>query len=96
MEKPRHIPERKCSGCGEVNPKRGLIRVVRKPDGTVAVDPGGKVSGRGAYLCRDAVCLAKAIKTRKLPRSLKVEVPAEIYATVEAMIKEGATDGNAK
>ena len=33
--KPRKIPLRRCSGCGESRPKRELVRVVRAQDGTV-------------------------------------------------------------
>ena len=40
--KPKKIPMRMCVGCRESKPKRELIRVVRAPDGTVSMDPGGK------------------------------------------------------
>ena len=46
--KPKKIPMRMCVGCRESKPKRELIRVVRAPDGTVSMDPGGKKPGRGA------------------------------------------------
>ena len=39
---------RTCVGCGAESPKRGLLRVVRGPDGKVAYDPTGKAPGRGA------------------------------------------------
>ena len=52
--KPKKIPERKCSGCGERRPKGELIRVVRLPhEGGLVLDSTGKVSGRGAYLCKN-------------------------------------------
>ena len=50
-QKPRKIPMRTCVGCFEVKPKKELIRIVRTPAGEILLDPGGKMSGRGAYIC---------------------------------------------
>ena len=79
----KRVPMRKCSGCGEMIGKKGAIRVVRDKDGAVSVDPTGKRSGRGAYICRDAQCLAQARKSRRLERSLKCAVPDEIYDIID-------------
>ncbi|MBQ9948061.1 MAG: YlxR family protein [Oscillospiraceae bacterium] len=79
----KHVPLRKCLGCGEMIGKRGAIRVVRSKDGEVSIDPTGKKSGRGAYLCYNAECFAGVRKARKLDRSLKCSVPEEIYDAVE-------------
>lgn len=79
----KNIPLRKCLGCDEMLGKKGMIRIVRGPDGTISVDETGKRSGRGAYLCRDAECLSKARKKRGLERSLKCAVPAEVYERLE-------------
>ena len=62
-----------CVSCGEMKPKKELIRVVRSPSGTVAIDGGGKASGRGAYLCRKAECIANAKKRRILERNLNID-----------------------
>ena len=43
------------------------------------VDPTGKANGRGAYLCRNVLCLEKAQKTKALERSLKSAMPADFY-----------------
>jgi hypothetical protein len=48
-----------------------LIRIVRRPDGSVAVDAEGTAPGRGAYVCRDPACLAKA--RRRLAGALRAE-----------------------
>lgn len=77
--KPKKIPQRQCTGCGESKPKRELIRVVRSPEGEISLDFTGKKAGRGAYLCPSDKCLKKAQKTRKLSRSLECEIPDEIY-----------------
>ncbi len=73
---------RMCVGCREMKEKKELIRVVRSPEGEVSLDPGGKKSGRGAYVCRSADCLKRAIKQKQLERQLDVTLPAE---TVEAL-----------
>ena len=84
---PRKMPERRCCSCGQKKPKGEPIRVVRMPDGTVTADPSGRMSGRGAYLCRSMDCLEKAIRSRGLERSLKVKIPDEVYETLKEELK---------
>jgi predicted RNA-binding protein YlxR (DUF448 family) len=59
--------------CRRTDAKRGLFRLVRSADGHVAVDPGGKRAGRGAYLCHDPACWEQALKRRGLERALRIE-----------------------
>lgn len=73
----RHIPQRTCVGCGQVQPKRQLIRVVRTASGKVEVDPTGKKSGRGAYLCNKRECWDRALAKSSLSRTLKIEIDPE-------------------
>ena len=75
----KKIPQRQCMGCRERKAKRELIRIVRGTDGEVRVDFGGKMNGRGAYLCPNPECLKKAIRSKALERSLEVEIPEEVY-----------------
>ena len=75
----KKIPQRQCMGCRERKPKWEMIRVVRCTDGEVRLDFSGKLNGRGAYICPDSQCLAKAQKTRSLERSLEVPIPQEVY-----------------
>ena len=75
----KKIPQRQCMGCRERREKRQLIRVVRKTDGEVSLDFGGKAPGRGAYICPDPECLKKAIRSKSLDRSLEVTIPQEVY-----------------
>ena len=79
----KKIPQRQCMGCRERKAKRELIRVVRSPEGNVSLDFGGKMNGRGAYLCPDPACLKKAIRSKALDRSLEVAIPEEVYARLE-------------
>ena len=75
----KHIPIRTCVACRTSGDKRGLLRVIRKPEGGVAFDPTNKANGRGAYVCACEQCITLARKQKKLDRSLKVEVPPEVY-----------------
>ena len=75
----KKIPQRQCMGCRERKAKKELIRVVRGTDGVVSLDFGGKLNGRGAYICPDIACLQKAQKSNALERSLEVPIPQEVY-----------------
>lgn len=73
MEKNK-IPIRRCIGCMESKPKRELIRVVASKEGDVRLDLSGKANGRGAYLCPDPECFAKAKKKNAFSRNLNISV----------------------
>jgi len=66
----KHIPQRTCVGCGQVQGKREMVRVVRTPQGQVAVDPTGKRNGRGAYVHQARSCWDAALAGR-LAHALK-------------------------
>ena len=89
----RKIPLRRCTGCNEQKPKKELVRVVRSPQGEIALERVGKMPGRGAYLCPSAQCLAKARKAKRLERALEAQIPPEVYERIEQEI-EGAQSGN--
>ena len=84
----KKIPLRQCLGCREMKPKPELVRVVRSPEGTVSVDLRGKAPGRGAYVCRSADCLKKALRSKALSRSLDVEIPPELYEALSRQMEE--------
>ena len=66
----KHVPQRTCVACRQVQGKRALVRVVRTPDSGVVIDPTGKHSGRGAYVCMSQECWQIALKGR-LEHALK-------------------------
>ncbi len=86
----KKIPMRQCVGCREMKPKRELLRVVRSPQGEIALDFRGKNPGRGAYVCSDAACLARAKKSRALERAFGVPVPDEVYDQLSQQLEEHA------
>ncbi|MBE0415731.1 MAG: YlxR family protein [Dehalococcoidia bacterium] len=75
--RPKQVPERTCVGCRETKLKRELIRIVRTESGAVEVDPTGKKSGRGAYLCKAKGCWEVGLKKERLDRALRTKIDAE-------------------
>ena len=86
--KQKKIPERLCLGCNVSKDKRELIRVVKTKDGEIFLDKTGKANGRGAYICNNPACLEKAIKTKRIARSLSAEIPAEIYESLRQAMEQ--------
>ena len=91
---PKKIPLRQCVGCREMKPKKELIRVVRSPEGDISLDFKGKLPGRGAYVCPDEACLARARKSRALERAFSTQLPAEVYEALEQQMKVGSVDAS--
>ena len=85
----KKVPVRQCLGCREHKPKRELVRVVRTPEGRVALDFSGKMNGRGAYLCRNSACLQRAVKARALERAFGTAVPEEVLARLSTELEQG-------
>ncbi|HAG56622.1 MAG TPA: DUF448 domain-containing protein [Ruminococcaceae bacterium] len=84
----RKIPMRMCTGCGQMKPKRELVRVVKSQAGDVSLDLTGKKAGRGAYICRDRECLQKARKARRLEKAFSCRIPDEIYDKMEEELQD--------
>ena len=84
--KTKKTPMRMCLGCREMMPKLELMRVVRTPDGSIVLDKTGKVSGRGAYICKNKECFNKSVKSKALSRALEVQVEDDILLALEKEI----------
>ena len=99
--RPKKIPMRMCTGCGEMKPKKELVRVMRAPERTdengnplppeISLDLTGKKPGRGAYLCRNPECLRLARKARRLERAFSCQIPNEVYDRMEEEIGQDET-----
>jgi predicted RNA-binding protein YlxR (DUF448 family) len=85
---------RTCAGCGEAidlsAEKDGAtsVRVVRGPDGSIAVDAKGGAFGRGAHVHTRPECIAKAAQ-RGLARSFKAAcevTPASLANDIAAAL----------
>ena len=79
------IPMRQCVGCQEMKSKKELLRIIKTAENEILLDITGKKNGRGAYLCPNGECLARAVKTKGLERSLKTAIPKEV---IENLTKE--------
>ena len=96
----KKIPMRKCTGCGEMKPKKELVRVVKAPDkkdddgnvisqGEVSLDLTGKKPGSGAYVCKSTDCLKLARKARRFERAFSCKIPEEVFDAMEKELSQG-------
>ncbi|HHW75056.1 MAG TPA: YlxR family protein [Firmicutes bacterium] len=83
----RKVPQRICISCRARRPKRELIRLVRTPQGQICLDLKGKVSGRGAYICRQKSCLEQAIRGKRWEKHLGYPLSEEIIAEITALLQ---------
>ena len=60
--------------------KRQLLRIVKSPENVISFDRVGKAPGRGAYVCRDQECLAKAVKQKQLERALETKIEEAVFS----------------
>ncbi len=86
--KQKKLPMRMCLGCGEMKPKKELIRVVKNKEGQIALDLTGRMSGRGAYICKDKECFRKARKAGRFEKSFECRIEPEIFDSMEAELSE--------
>jgi len=70
--RPRHVPQRTCIACRNVEAKAALVRVVRTGEG-VFPDAKGKMPGRGAYLHAQPSCWERGIR-QSLGSALRMEL----------------------
>ena len=74
---------RMCVACRQMKDKRSLIRVVKDKEGNISIDETGKKNGRGAYVCKDAVCFAKLKKQKSLNKAFKCNIDENIINQIE-------------
>ncbi len=75
----KSLPMRTCIGCNQIKQKKELIRIVKNKEDEISIDRTGKANGRGAYICDNAECLEKAIKSKRLERNFETQINPEIY-----------------
>lgn len=85
---PKKIPQRLCTGCGEMKPKKELVRVVKPKDGEIDLDLTGRANGRGAYICPKLSCLQAARKARRFEKAFSCRIPDEVYERMEEALKD--------
>ena len=87
----KKIPMRQCIGCGEMKPKKEMIRVIKTAEDEIILDTTGRKNGRGAYICPESACLQKAIKCKGLERSFKMPIPKDVYEMLTKEMEEFET-----
>lgn len=88
--KQKKIPMRMCLGCGEMKPKKELMRAVKSPEGDISLDFTGKKAGRGAYICRCGECFEKARKARRLEKSFSCRIDDSVYEVMADELRKEA------
>lgn len=83
MQKTKKIPLRLCVACREMKPKAEMTRVVKTAGGEIRLDPTGKASGRGAYVCSDPDCLKKVNGKKLFNKAFSSNVADEVYRGIE-------------
>ncbi|MBQ7432757.1 MAG: YlxR family protein [Lachnospiraceae bacterium] len=83
MSTKKKVPLRQCVGCGEMKPKKEMVRIIKTAEDEILMDTTGKKNGRGAYICKSSACLTQARKNRGLERSLKSPIAPEIYELLQ-------------
>ncbi len=76
-----------CVACHQMRSKRDLVRLVRTPTGDVKVDPTGKLSGRGAYVCPDAQCAEVGLREHRLQHALDVPISGPLADELRRIVK---------
>ncbi len=89
----RKIPMRRCVGCNTSKPKKELVRVVRNSAQEISMDLIGKKPGRGAYICPDPTCLAKAQKRKSLERAFECSIQVELFETLKEELLKAQLEG---
>jgi predicted RNA-binding protein YlxR (DUF448 family) len=84
----KHVPQRTCIACRKIQDKQSMIRIVNTPDGIIEADASGKMSGRGAYLCKDTRCWEEGLKGNRLEHSLKTGINQESKDRLLSWIRE--------
>lgn len=82
----KKVPERMCVSCRQMKPKTELVRIVNVGN-SVIVDTSGKINGRGVYLCKNNVCVERALKNKKFTKTYGFAL-SEVERELEKIIEQ--------
>lgn len=87
----KKVPIRKCIVCGARKTKAEFIVIVRPPKNEQnraikVLDGNEKKEGRGAYICKNADCIQKARKTRRLEKMFRAKIEDQVYDALEKAV----------
>jgi len=75
-----HTPVRTCISCGAKRGKKELVRLILDARGLIVRDDRGKGRGRGAYVCRNNLCLEKLEKDNRLKRAFRKDGTLSLHS----------------
>jgi predicted RNA-binding protein YlxR (DUF448 family) len=79
----KRLPQRTCMACRQIKAKRKLVRIVKTSTGEIKIDETGRISGRGAYLCRLKECWESGLKTNRVEYQLRTKLAQEDRENLE-------------
>ncbi len=74
-----HVPERTCIVCRKKGDKSNFVKFVKNKNGKVLMQKDVLLFGRGAYICNNETCLAKAKKSHVLSKVFKCNVSDDVF-----------------
>lgn len=82
-------PQRRCIASGALRPKSELLRFVVGPDGTLLLDPSGRLPGRGLWLSPRRDMLEKACVRNLFAKAAKasVRLPDDLPGCAEGALR---------
>jgi predicted RNA-binding protein YlxR (DUF448 family) len=79
-------PTRTCAGCGRHEEADAMVRLVRGPNGEIAVDAAGSAFGRGAHVHARKACVEKACRGG-LAKSFKAPVATDAASLASQIVE---------
>lgn len=76
VQERKKIPQRSCIACRNKTNQGDLIRIV-VTDNKVQIDTGGKIRGRGAYLCPLTGCWEMGLKKNRIEYALRTKLTSD-------------------
>ena len=75
-------------GCRVSKEKSSLIRIVNDKSQGLTVDRDSKMNGRGVYVCNEASCVQRFIRTRACDKAYKQSFSKEAYDRLGQLLLE--------
>jgi predicted RNA-binding protein YlxR (DUF448 family) len=76
-------------GCGAIDPRQALLRVVRTDTGALDLDGERRAAGRGGYLHVRPECWTRFARRKGAIRSLRASVDRAARAALVAQLERG-------
>ena len=93
--KREHIPFRLCVVCGEMKPKKELVRLVRISEGNIELDANNALSGKGLYICNKIECLNNFISGKKFKRRYHPHLVPEVIGELKKLAEYRESENTA-